>query len=82
MCFPCVRKKHIKANGKGLTVNRFWKCLFNGTVYVEFRVCFAMAKYENDIFCYVRQPMHLLVLFAILKSIFIRQDRLNRLKQC
>ena len=31
-------------------VNGFWKCLFNGTVYVEFRVCFAMAKYENDMF--------------------------------
>ena len=28
-------------------------------------------------FCYVGHPMHLLVLFAILKSIFIRQDRLN-----
>ena len=26
--------------------------------------------------------MDLLVLFAIPKSIFIRQDRLNRLKQC
>ena len=33
-------------------------------------------------FCYVRHPMHLLVLFAIQKSIFIRQDRLNRVKQC
>ena len=32
------------------TVNGFWKCLFNGTVYVEFRVCFAMAMYENDMF--------------------------------
>ena len=32
------------------TVNVFWKSLFNGTVYVEFRVCFAMAKYENDKF--------------------------------
>ena len=31
-------------------VNRFWKCLFNGTVFVEFRVCFAMAMYENDMF--------------------------------
>ena len=32
------------------TVNGFWKCLFNGTVYVEFRVCFAMGMYENDMF--------------------------------
>ena len=33
-------------------------------------------------FCYVRHSKHLLVIFAIPKSIFIRQDRLNRLKQC
>ena len=46
---------------------------------MEFRVNFAMAMYENDFFCYVRHPMHLLVLFAIPKSIFIRQDRLNLL---
>ena len=31
---------------------------------------------------YVGHTMHLLVLFAIPKSIFICQDRLNRLKQC
>ena len=24
--------------------------LFNGTVYVEFRVCFTMTMYENDMF--------------------------------
>ena len=29
-------------------VNEFGECLFNGTAYVEFRVCFAMAMYEND----------------------------------
>ena len=32
------------------TVNGFWKCLFNGNVLVEFRVCFATAEYENDMF--------------------------------
>ena len=32
------------------TVNGFWKCLSNGTVFMEFRVCFAMAEYENDMF--------------------------------
>ena len=32
------------------TVNGFRKCLFNGSVYVEFRVCFPMEKYENDMF--------------------------------
>ena len=35
----------LEANGK-----RVLMCLFNDTVYVEFRVCFAMAKYENDMF--------------------------------
>ena len=34
---------------------------------------------KGYVFCYVRHPMHLLVLFAIQKSIFIRQDLLNRL---
>ena len=29
-------------------VNEFWKFLLNATVYMEFRVCFAIAKYEND----------------------------------
>ena len=53
-----------------------------GTVYVEFRVCFVMAMYEIDMFCYARHTMHLLVLFAIPKSIFIRQERLKRFKQC
>ena len=31
-------------------MNGFWKWLFNGTVYVEFRVYFAMAMYETHIF--------------------------------
>ena len=60
LCFPCVG-----TNTSRRTVNGFWKCLFNGTVYVEFRVCFAMTMYENDMFCDVRHPMHLLMLFAI-----------------
>ena len=29
-------------------VTEFWKCLFNATVYMEFRVCFTFAKYEKD----------------------------------
>ena len=64
------------------TVNGFWKCLFNGTVYVEFRVCFAMAKYENDMFLLIETSNAFIGAFAIPKFIFIRQDRLNRLKQC
>ena len=28
--------------------NEFWKRLFNITVYIEFRVCFTLASYEND----------------------------------
>ena len=40
----------LEQNTSRRTVNGFWKCLFNGTVYVEFRICFAMAMYENDMF--------------------------------
>ena len=40
----------LEQNTSRRTVNGFWKCLFNGTVFVEFRVCFAMAMYENDMF--------------------------------
>ena len=45
MCFPCVGTKHIKANGKHVL-----EVFIHSTVYVEFRVCFAMAKKENDMF--------------------------------
>ena len=38
------------------TVNKFWKCLFIATVYIEFRVCFTIAKYEKIDCRYVRQP--------------------------
>ena len=31
------------------SVNMFWRRLFNGTVYMEFRICFTIAKNENDI---------------------------------
>ena len=40
---------HVQ-NRSSRTVNGVLKCLFNGTVYVEFRVCFAMAMYENAMF--------------------------------
>ena len=45
---------------------------------MEFRICFSIAKYENDIhvyFHYVRYPMSLFMLFAIPKSIFVSQGR-------
>ena len=32
------------------TVNGLLRRLFNDTVYMEFRVCFTVAKYENNIF--------------------------------
>ena len=31
------------------SVNGFWRRSFNGTVYMEFRVYFTTAKYENDV---------------------------------
>ena len=36
-------------------VSEFWKCLFNATVYMEFRVCFTFVKYEKIGCRYVRQ---------------------------
>ena len=66
----------MKANGKRvLEVFIEWYCLCG----IPSMLCNGNLR---KCFCYVRQPMHLLVLFAIPKSIFIRQDRLNRLKQC
>ena len=65
------------------TVNGSWKCSFNGTVYVEFRVCFAMAKYENDMFLLCETSNALIdAFFFVSKFIFVRQDRLNRWIQC
>ena len=36
---PCIGTKHTKANGKRVAET---------TVYMEFRVCFTFAKYENE----------------------------------
>ena len=38
----------LEQNTSRRMVNEFWKRLFNTTVYIEFRVCFTLAKYEND----------------------------------
>ena len=48
---------------------------------MEYRVCFAMAMYENDMF-FVMIDIQCIYwcFFVIPKSIFIRQDRLNKLK--
>ena len=53
LCFPGIGTKHIKTNGK-----RVFFFLggggggrsFNATVYIEFRICFTIAKYENVLF--------------------------------
>ena len=63
---PCIETKHTKANGK-----RVLKRLFNYEYALQLQSM-------NPICCrYVRQSMRLLVLFAILKAIFIMKDRLN-----
>ena len=41
--FPCVCPKISRR-----MVNEFLKRYFNATVYMEFRVCFTLAKYEKD----------------------------------
>ena len=40
------------------SVNLFGRHLFNGTVFLEFRVCFTIAKCENN-FHYLRHPRSL-----------------------
>ena len=71
-CLPCVGTKHIKVNGNG-----FFRHFFNDTVYMEFRVCFTTAKYENNVFSLCKTKNAFIDAFAIPKSIFISQDRLN-----
>ena len=51
-------------------VNGFWKCSFNGTVYVKFREFFAMAKYENDMFLLCETSNAVLVLYCFSKINF------------
>ena len=48
-------------------VYEFWKCLFNATVYMEFRVCFTFVKYEKIGCRYVRQPNVLIDAFSYSK---------------
>ena len=59
------------------TVKVFWRRLFNDTVYMEFRVCFTIAKYENGIFSLCETSNAFIDAFRYSKSIFISQDRLN-----
>ena len=62
-------------------VNKFWKRLFNGTVCMEFRVFFTIAKYEKDMlslcetinvfidaFGYYKIHFHLLGPFKLIKA--------------
>ena len=62
-------------------VNKFLKYLFNATVYMELRVCFTIANYENDMlslcetinvfidaFCYSKTHFHQLGQFKLIKT--------------
>ena len=62
-------------------VSEYWKCVFNSTVYMEFRVWFTIAKYENDMvslcetinvfidsFCYYKIHFHQLGPFKLIKT--------------
>ena len=51
-------------------VNEFWKRLFNATIYMEFRVCFTIAMYENDILSLCETVNVLIVAFGYAKSHF------------
>ena len=62
-------------------VKEFWKRKFNATVYMKFRVCFTLEKYEYDIlslcettsefiyvFCYSKIHFHQLGSFKFIKT--------------
>ena len=65
------------------TVNGFWRRLFNDTVYMEFRVCFTIAKHENGMFslcgtsnalidalCYSNIHFHQIGPFKLIKTMW------------
>ena len=58
-------------------IRPIWGRLFNDTVYMEFRVCFTIAKYENDMFSLFETSNVFIDAFSIQKSILISQDLLN-----
>ena len=72
ICACHVKKNHIKANGK-LDFRR----LFNDTVDMEFEYALQLQSMKTICFRYTNHQIRLLVPFAIQKSIFISQDRLN-----
>ena len=59
----------ICRNTSRRTVNGFWKYLYNGTVYVDFRVCFAMAMYEKDMFLLFETPNAFIGAFCYSKKV-------------
>ena len=52
-------------------VNKFLKCLFNATVYMEFQLCFSFGSMKKIGCGYVRQPNVVIDFFSIPKSIYI-----------
>ena len=63
-------------------VNEFWKFLLNATVYMEFRVCFAIAKYENDMLLLCKTTNVFIDAYCYEKTHFHQLGPLNLLKQC
>ena len=77
LCFPCVGRKHIMANGKQVFEVFFqWYYLCG----IPSMLCNGNVRKRYFLLCETSNLF--LVLFDISKSIYIRQDRLNRLKQC
>ena len=68
------RNKTTKANGKRVLE------VFNGTVYVEFRVYFAMAMYENDMFLLCEISNAFIGAFSYSKSHFYPSGSFKSIK--
>ena len=73
LCRPCVGAKNV---------NWFCRRLFNDTVYMEFRVCFTIAKYENDIFSLCESSNEFIDAFCHSKIHFHQTGGLKLNKKC
>ena len=61
-------------------VKEFWKRKFNVTVYMKFRVCFTLAKYENDTFSLCETTNVFIMLFCYSKIHFHQLRSLKLIK--
>ena len=65
---PCTSTQYTPMQ----SLNRFLRHLFNGTVQMEFGVCFSIAKYKNDIFWLFETSQMIISIIHFHKLIMIK----------